>query len=52
MANTFKKMMKQHKKKSWQAERSQTSREPGRELKGNHQDDYAAQIVPRIKEVY
>lgn len=43
MANTLKKMMKQHKKKKLAAERARLARFQGKPA-GNHQDDYAARL--------
>ena len=43
MANTLKKMMKQHKKKKLAAERARLARLQGKPA-GNHQDDYAARL--------
>ena len=47
MANTLKKMMKQHKKKKLAAERARLQGKPA----GNHQDDYAARLSRHKRKV-
>ena len=50
MANTLKKMMKQHKKKKLAAERARLARLQGKPA-GNHQDDYAARLSRHKRKV-
>ena len=50
MANTLKKMMKQHKKKKLAAERARLARLQGKPV-DNHQDDYAARLSRHKRKV-